>query len=45
MEVLYHETNRIIQDIQQAFQQLNSSQVDAATVEHVILTRISAVNA
>lgn len=45
MEPLYHETNRLIQEIQQCFQQLNNSQSDSFSVENQILTKIASVNA
>lgn len=46
MEALYHETNRIIQEIQQCFQQLNTvSQANAGPVENQISVKITAVNA
>ncbi|XP_059618135.1 probable Golgi SNAP receptor complex member 2 [Phlebotomus argentipes] len=45
MEPLYHQTNKLIQDTQECFQQLNNSQVDVASVESEILSKITAVNA
>lgn len=45
METLYHETNRIIQETQQNFHQLNDSKVDSQSVENSILTKIASVNA
>lgn len=45
MEPLYHETNRIINEIQQLFQQLNHAQVDSVLIENQILVKIASVNA
>lgn len=45
MESLYHETNRIINDIQQCFQQLNNPQVDSSNIENQIQVKIASVNA
>jgi hypothetical protein len=45
MDELYHKTNKIIQEIQQNFQQLNSNQYDSALIENEIQTKISTVNA
>lgn len=45
MESLYHDTNRIIQEIHQCFQQLNNPQADAGMVENQISVKIAAVNA
>uniref|UniRef100_A0A1L8DUP4 Putative golgi snap receptor complex member n=1 Tax=Nyssomyia neivai TaxID=330878 RepID=A0A1L8DUP4_9DIPT len=45
MEPLYHQTNKLIQETQACFQQLNSSQGDVGSVESEIQTRIAAVNA
>lgn len=45
MEPLYHETNRVIQEIQQCFQQLNLSQTNSVSVENQILVKIATVNA
>lgn len=44
MEPLYHETNRVIQEIQQCFQQLNVSQT-TSVVENQIVVKIATVNA
>lgn len=45
MEPLYHATNKLIQEIQLCFQQINNPGVDAIAVENEIMTKISAVNA
>lgn len=45
MEQLYHETNRIIQETQKCFQELNNPKVDSSFVENTIATKIAAVNA
>lgn len=45
METLYHETNRVIQEIQSLFQQLTSYQADTAEVENHISQKIAIVNA
>jgi len=45
MEALYHATNKIIQEIQHCFQQLNNPGVDSLAVENEILTKIQLVNA
>lgn len=45
MEPLYHETNRVIQEIQQCFQQLNVPQTNSVSVENQILVKIATVNA
>lgn len=45
METLYFETNRLIQDTQNCFQQLNNVNVDTSEVENNILRNIAMVNA
>lgn len=45
MDPLYHATNKIIQEIQQCFQQINNPGVDAIAVENEIMTKINNVNA
>lgn len=45
MESLYFETNRLIQDIQNHFQQLNNVNADTSEVEGNILRNIAMVNA
>lgn len=45
MEPLYHETNRIIQEIYQTFQLLNNPQADLSNVENQIQVKIASVNA
>ncbi|GAB0092345.1 Probable Golgi SNAP receptor complex member 2 [Sergentomyia squamirostris] len=45
MEALYHQTNKLIQDTQQCFQQLNTAHVDLTSVESEIQLKIAAVNA
>lgn len=45
MDALYHSTNKVIQEIQFCFQQLNVPGVDGIAVENEIMTKISAVNA
>lgn len=45
MEALYHQTNGVIQEIQQCFQLLNQTVGDNSSVENAILTKIAAVNA
>lgn len=45
MDALYHQTNRIIQEIQQHFQQLNGPQSDLVKVENEIQMKIATVNA
>ncbi|XP_037036602.1 probable Golgi SNAP receptor complex member 2 [Bradysia coprophila] len=45
MEQLYHETNRIIQETHQCFQELNNPKVDSIFVENTISTKIATVNA
>lgn len=45
MDALYHSTNKVIQEIQYCFQQLNAPGVDGIAVENEIMTKISAVNA
>lgn len=45
MESLYFETNRLIQDTQGCFQQLNNAQADTSEVESNILRNIAMVNA
>lgn len=45
MDQLYHSTNKVIQEIQQCFQQINNPGVDAIAVENEIMTKISTVNA
>lgn len=45
MEPLYHSTNKIIQEIQHSFQQLNTPGVDVLAYENEILTKIQSVNA
>ena len=45
MDQLYHQTNRIIQEIQQNFQQLNGPQGDRTNTEYDIQTKIAMVNA
>lgn len=44
MDQLYHSTNKIIQEIQQCFQQINTAG-DTAALENEIMTKISVVNA
>lgn len=46
MEALYHQTNRIIHDIEQSFQKLvqTSGQQDSYEVENEIQTKITQVN-
>ena len=45
MEALYFETNRLIQDTQGHFQQLNNPRVDTSETEGNILKNIAMVNA
>lgn len=45
METLYHETNRLIQETQTLFQQLNHTNMDTSNVENHISTKIAMVNA
>ena len=45
MDALYHTTNKVIQEIQQCFQQLNNPGADWIAVENEILTKITSVNA
>lgn len=45
METLYHETNRLIQETQNLFQQLNHTNMDTSNVENNISTKIAMVNA
>lgn len=45
MEALYFETNRLIQDTQGYFQQLNNSRIDTSEVESNITRNIAMVNA
>lgn len=45
MESLYFETNRLIQDTQGFFQQLNNIKTDTSEVESSILRNIAMVNA
>lgn len=45
MEALYFETNRLIQDTQNYFQQLNNVHTDTSEVESSILRNIAMVNA
>lgn len=45
MEALYFETNRLIQDTQSCFQQLNNVSADTSEVENNILRNIAMVNA
>uniref|UniRef100_U5EZ35 Putative golgi snap receptor complex member n=1 Tax=Corethrella appendiculata TaxID=1370023 RepID=U5EZ35_9DIPT len=45
MESLYHQTNSLIQEIQQCFQQLNKVGIDTLAVENEIQTKITMVNA
>lgn len=45
MESLYFETNRLIQDVQSCFQQLNNAGADTSEVESNILKNIAMVNA
>lgn len=45
METLYFETNRLIQDTQSFFQQLNNIKTDTSEVESNILRNIAIVNA
>lgn len=45
MEALYFETNRLIQDTQAFFQQLNNARTDTSEVESSILKNIAMVNA
>jgi len=44
MEALYHQTNKIVQEIQQLFQQLNNFVGDSSGIECEILKKIDAVN-
>jgi len=45
MEALYHQTNRLIQETQQYFQQLNNTQNDPSVVENEIQTKLITANA
>lgn len=45
MDALYHQTNRIIQEIQRSFQKLNEPNIDVLAVENDIQTKIITVNA
>ena len=45
MESIYFETNRLIQDTQSYFQQLNNTNADTSEVESNILRNIAMVNA
>ncbi|XP_001650534.2 probable Golgi SNAP receptor complex member 2 [Aedes aegypti] len=45
MEVLYFQTNSLIQETQQCFQQLSSVRVDSVAVEADIQTKLATVNA
>uniref|UniRef100_A0A336LPP1 CSON015430 protein n=1 Tax=Culicoides sonorensis TaxID=179676 RepID=A0A336LPP1_CULSO len=44
MEALYHQTNKLVQEIQQLFQQLNNYVGDSSTIESDILKKIDEVN-
>ncbi|XP_062562074.1 probable Golgi SNAP receptor complex member 2 [Armigeres subalbatus] len=45
MEALYFQTNSLIQETQQCFQQLSGVRVDSVTVEADIQTKLAAINA
>lgn len=45
MEQLYHETNRVIQETQKYFQELNNPKADSAFIENTISTKLATVNA
>lgn len=45
MDPLYHATNKLIQEIQLCFQQINNPGVDPVVAENEIMTKISQVNA
>ncbi|XP_058452066.1 probable Golgi SNAP receptor complex member 2 [Malaya genurostris] len=45
METLYFQTNSLIQQTQQCFQQLNNVRVDSVSVEADIQTKLTAINA
>lgn len=45
MDTLYHQTNRVIQEIQQHFQLLNSPQANELEVANQIQTKIVSVKA
>lgn len=45
MEALYFQTNGLIQETQQCFQQLSTVRVDSFAVEADIQTKLAAVNA
>lgn len=45
MEALYFQTNSLIQETQQCFQQLSSVRVDSVAVEADIQTKLATVNA
>lgn len=44
MEALYHTTNRLIQEIQGCFQQLEKNSGDTKSIEDEIQTKINEVN-
>lgn len=44
MEALYHQTNKLVQEIQQLFQQLNNYVGDSSEIESEILKKIDEVN-
>lgn len=45
MEALYFQTNGLIQETQQCFQQLNNVRVDSVALEAEIITKLATVNA
>lgn len=45
MDSLYHETNRLIQETQECFQQLNNPKNEKSSVQNAIQTKIAQVNA
>lgn len=45
MDSLYHDTNRLIQETQEYFQQLTNPQIETSSVENSIQTKIAQVNA
>lgn len=44
METLYHQTNKLVQEIQQLLQQLNNYVGDSSSIESAILKKIDDVN-
>lgn len=44
MEALYHATNRLIQETQECFQQLERNPTDTKSIEDEIQAKITAVN-